>query len=84
MCFYSPPPMAQNMPAPIKERDPDLASESQLATPKKVVDDKKVTGVQYGSEKIPVDKKIASADSLRIKLNTGGQSNTGTTGGINV
>jgi len=82
MCFYSPPPQAMNMPAPIKNRDPDLTQESQLASSKKVVDDKKVTGVQYGSEKKPVDQKVASADSLRIKLNTGAQS--GTTGGINV
>jgi hypothetical protein len=85
MCFYSPPPMAMNAPAPIKERDPNLAQESQLAKPRKVVDQDKVTGVEYGSQKKPVaDQKAASADALRIKLNTGTQNTTGNTGGINV
>ncbi len=88
MCFGgNPGPQAMNMPAPIKARNPDLAQESQLAKPKKVVEEGKVTGVQYGNERKSdpnAQGKAVSTDALRIKLNTGTQSAAGNTGGVNV
>ena len=67
-------------------RNPDLAQESKLPTAKKVVDEKKVTGVQYGNQKrdSAAEGKAVGTDALRIKLNTGQQTASANTGGVNV
>ena len=88
MCFGAPPPpTAMSQPPAMAARNPDLAQESKLPSAKKVVDDKKVTGVQYGNQKrdSPTEGKAVGTDALRIKLNTGGtQTASANTGGVNV
>ena len=89
MCFGAPPPpTAMSQPPLMAARNPDLAQESQLPTAKKVVDEKKVTGVQYGNQKrdtAAAEGKAVGTDALRIKLNTGGQQTaSANTGGVNV
>ena len=88
MCFGAPPPpTAMSQPPAMAARNPDLAQESKLPTAKKVVDEKKVTGVQYGNQKrdSAAEGKAVGTDALRIKLNTGGtQTASANTGGVNV
>lgn len=87
MCFgQPPPPTAMSQPPAMAARNPDLAQESKLPTAKKVVDEKKVTGVQYGNQKrdSPTEGKAVGTDALRIKLNTGQQTASANTGGVNV
>ena len=87
MCFgQPPPPTAMSQPPAMAARNPDLAQESQLPSAKKVVDEKKVTGVQYGNQKrdSAAEGKAVGTDALRIKLNTGTQTASANTGGVNV
>ena len=87
MCFGAPPPpTAMSQPPLMAARNPDLAQESQLPSAKKVVDEKKVTGVQYGNQKrdSAAEGKAVGTDALRIKLNTGTQTASANTGGVNV
>ena len=87
MCFgQPPPPTAMSQPPAMAARNPDLAQESILPSAKKVVDEKKVTGVQYGNQKrdSAAEGKAVGTDALRIKLNTGTQTASANTGGVNV
>ena len=85
MCFKIQAPKQMAQPPALASRNPDLQQESQLAKANKVVDEKKVTGVEYGNQKAstPAEGKSVGSDALRIKLNTGVQTASGNTGGIN-
>ena len=90
MCFGgggSPAPTPQSTPAPIMGRNPDLARESRLPDKKKLVNEDEVTGVEYGSSAkqggAAAAKKVGT-DALRIPLNTGQNTASASTGGMNV
>ena len=86
MCFkLNMPAQSMGQPPALASRNPDLQNESQLAKPQKVVDEKKVTGVEYGNQKAdsPTEGAGEGSDALRIKLNTGTQTASNNTGGIN-
>ena len=74
-------------PAPIMGRNPDLARESRLPDKKKLVNEDEVTGVEYGSSAkqggAAAAKKVGT-DALRIPLNTGQNTASASTGGMNV
>jgi len=83
MCFNSPSPPPTDAPPPIMGRNPDLTSASDLPTKKELVDEDKVTGVEYGSSGkkggAAAGKRVGTG-ALRIPLNTG---QTAPQGGIN-
>tara|TARA_R100000458_G_C8084330_1_gene117706 strand:- start:201 stop:473 length:273 start_codon:yes stop_codon:yes gene_type:complete len=83
MCFKFDIPKPMGQPPALASRNPDLTKESILPKAEKVVDEKKVTGVEYGNQKpdVPKEGKATGTESLRVKLNTGTQGNV--TGGIN-
>ena len=83
MCFKVQMPKQMGQPPALASRNPNLTEESQLAKANKIVDEKKVTGVEYGNQKaeVPKEGKQVGTDSLRIKLNTGTQ--VAGAGGIN-
>ncbi len=90
MCFgrrSSPAPTPMSTPAPIMGRNPDLARESRLPDKKKLVNEDEVTGVEYGSSAkqggAAAAKKVGT-DALRIPLNTGQNTASASTGGMNV
>ena len=88
MCFNnSPDPPAPNAPPPIMGRNPDLTSSSDLPTKKDLVDEDKVTGVEYGSSGkkggAAAGKRVGTG-ALRIPLNTGQTTKNAGQGGINV
>ena len=80
-------PTPQSTPAPIMGRNPDLQRASRLAKKKKLVNEDDVTGVEYGSSAkqggAAAGKKVGT-DALRISLNTGQNTATAQTGGVNV
>ena len=89
MClFRSAPPTPVSTPAPIQPRQPDLVQASRLPGRKELLDPDDVAGVEYGAaEKKQTDTRGAAkrtgTDELKIPLNEGGQTGSGS-GGINV
>ena len=88
MCIFgrsAPTPIST--PAPIQPRQPDLVRASRMPDKRELLDPDDVAGVEYGTSAKKDDERGASqrtgTDALRIDLNTGTQSGSGT-GGLNV
>jgi len=88
MCIFgrsAPTPIST--PAPIQPRQPDLVRASRMPDKRELLDPDDVAGVEYGTSAKKDDERGASqrtgTDALRIDLNTGAQSGSGT-GGLNV
>ena len=74
-------------PAPIQPRQPDLVSAARLPSKKELLDPDETAGVEYGTSAKKDDTrgqaKRTGTDALKINLNTGAESGSGT-GGLNV
>ena len=85
MCGGEGGPAPQPAPQPIQPRNPDLVQESQRPESKELLDEDQVrTGVEYGKKADPLaGTKATGTDALKINLNTGNTTGTGS-GGLNV
>ena len=88
MCIFgrsAPTPIST--PAPIQPRQPDLVRASRMPDKKELLDPDDVAGVEYGTSSKKDDERGAAkrtgTDALKINLNTGAESGSGT-GGLNV
>ncbi len=88
MCIFgrsAPTPIST--PAPIQPRQPDLVRASRMPDKKELLDPDDVAGVEYGTSSKKEDERGAAkrtgTDALKINLNTGAESGSGT-GGLNV
>ena len=88
MCIFgrrAPTPVST--PAPIQPRQPDLVAASRMPSKKELLDPDDVAGVEYGTSTKKDDTRGAAkrtgTDALKINLNTGAESGSGT-GGLNV
>ena len=88
MCIFgrsAPTPIST--PAPIQPRQPDLVRASRMPDKKELLDPDDVAGVEYGTSTKKDDTRGAAkrtgTDALKINLNTGAESGSGT-GGLNV
>ena len=88
MCIFgrrAPTPIST--PAPIQPRQPDLVAASRMPSKKELLDPDDVAGVEYGTSTKKDDTRGAAkrtgTDALKINLNTGAESGSGT-GGLNV
>ena len=80
-------PTPVSTPAPIQPRQPDLVAASRMPSKKELLDPDDVAGVEYGTSTKKMDERGAAkrtgTDALKINLNTGAESGSGT-GGLNV
>ena len=85
MCGGGGGPAPQPTPQVIQPRNPDLARVSQVPERKELLDEDEVrTGVEYGKKADPLaGTKARGTDALKINLNTGNTTGTGS-GGLNV
>ena len=85
MCGGGGGPTPQPAPQPIQPRNPDLTRESRRPERRELLDEDEVrTGVEYGKKADPLaGTKATGTDDLKINLNTGNTTGTGS-GGLNV
>ena len=82
MCGGGGGPTPQPAPQPIQPRNPDLTRESRRPERRELLDEDEVrTGVEYGKKADPLaGTKATGTDALKINLNTGNTTGTGSVG----
>ena len=85
MCGGGGGPAPQPTPQVIQPRNPALVQESRRPERRELLDEDEVrTGVEYGKKSDPLaGTKATGTDALKINLNTGNTTGTGS-GGLNV